>query len=208
MDNILKCVLEGDVDSIEEKLQSALDAGVDALELINKGLLAGMDEVGILFKAEELYVPEVLMAAQTLNLGMQMLKPLLNEGDVVKAGKIVILTVKGDLHDIGKNLCAVMLEGAGFEVVDLGMDVSPETVCDAVSEQKPDIVGMSALLSTTMKEMGVVMDVLKETGLAEKVRVMVGGAILNSEYAEKIGAHYASDAAGAVRLAKELMKAG
>lgn len=205
MKNISQCVVEGDSDVMEELIQKGLDAGNSAQTLINDGLVAGMDIVSELFKEGELFVPEVLMSAQAMGIGMDMLKPLLKDGDTQSAGKVLMLTVEGDLHDIGKNLCTVMLESAGFEVVDLGIDITPAAVIEAIKEQKPDLVGMSAMLTTTMEAMQRTSDLAKEEGLTDDIKLMVGGAPLNDDYANKITAFYSADAAGIVELAKELM---
>ncbi len=205
MKDIAQCVVEGEADSMESLINKGLEEGKSASELINSGLVAGMDVVSALFKDGELFVPEVLMSAQAMGAGMDLLKPLLKDADTNSSGKVLMLTVEGDLHDIGKNLCSVMLESAGFEVIDIGIDITPQTVADAVKEHKPDLVGMSAMLTTTMEAMQRTSDLLNETGLSEQVKLMVGGAPLNDAYAEKIDAFYSADAAGIVELAKHLM---
>jgi len=165
-----------------------------------------MDAVGRDFKAGELFVPEVLIAARAMRAGMDILKPLLAEADVPSAGKYAVGTVKGDLHDIGKNLVRMMIEGGGFEVLDLGVDVSPEGFVEAVRENQPDIIGLSALLTTTMTNMKAVIEALEEAGLRDSVKIMIGGAPVTDAYAQEIGADgYAADAATAVDIARELM---
>ncbi len=174
-------------------------------EILNVGLIAGMDEVGRDFKAGDLFVPEVLIAARAMQAGMNVLRPLLAEGDVPTVGKYAIGTVKGDLHDIGKNLVKIMLEGAGFEVIDLGTDVAPEKFVSTVREHRPTVVGMSALLTTTMTQMKAIIEALEEAGVRDSVKVMIGGAPVTAEYAKQIGADaYAPDAASAADIAREL----
>lgn len=205
--DISNCVLKGDADNIEEVIQKALDNGVEVNDILDNGLLSGMDEVSSLFKAGDMFVPEVLMSAKAMDIGMQKIKPILGEGGGKKSGLALMLTVKGDLHDIGKKLVSVMLESAGFEIIDLGTDVTPSTVCEAVKKYNPDLIGMSAMLTTTMAGMKDTVETLKENGLYENLKVMVGGAPLNTTYAEQINAFYSPDSAGAVELALELMHA-
>ncbi len=187
-------------------VQQALDEGMGPGEVLTGGLVVGMDAVGRDFKAGELFVPEVLIAARAMHAGMDILKPLLAEADVPSAGKYAVGTVKGDLHDIGKNLVRMMIEGGGFEVIDLGVDVSPQGFVDAVRENQPDIIGLSALLTTTMTNMKGVIEALEEAGLRGSVKIMIGGAPVTDAYAKEIGADgYAADAATAVDVARELM---
>jgi len=189
-------------------VQVALDAGADPAELLNKGMIAAMAEVGRLFEIGEYYVPEMLIAARAMQAGLAILKPHLLEADVKSAGKVAIGTVKGDLHDIGKNLVSMMLEGAGFEIKDLGTDVTPEKFVDAVKTGGVDIIALSALLTTTMPNMKATIEALKTAGIREKVKVMIGGAPVTDSYAQQIGADgYAPDASRAVALAKSLLKA-
>jgi 5-methyltetrahydrofolate--homocysteine methyltransferase len=196
---------EGEDQEVAALVQQALDEGVDAAEILQGGLIAGMDEVGRDFKAGDLFVPEVLIAARAMHAGMAVLRPLLAEGDVPSAGKYVIGTVKGDLHDIGKNLVRMMLEGAGFEMVDLGTDVESQAFVDAVSEHRPQLLGMSALLTTTMVQMKTTIEALEEAGLRDSVKIMVGGAPVTDAFAQEIGADaYAADAASAVDVARGL----
>ena len=205
METLAQNLYEGQADAVATGVQEALDAGLPAAEILNNGLIAAMDEVGRDFKAGDLFVPEVLIAARAMHAGMDILRPLLAEGDTPTAGKYVVGTVKGDLHDIGKNLVRMMLEGAGFETVDLGTDVEAQAFVDAVREHQPQMVGMSALLTTTMVQMRTTVEALEEAGLRDSVKIMIGGAPVTSAYAEQIGADaYAPDAASAVDVAREL----
>ena len=191
---------------VAELVQQALDEGVHVGEILSGGLTAGMDEVGKDFKAGELFVPEVLIAARAMRAGMDILRPLLEESDVPSAGKFMIGTVVGDLHDIGKNLVRMMIEGGGFEAIDLGVDIKPAQFVDAVREHQPEIVGMSALLTTTMPGMKATIEALQEAGLRDTVKVVIGGAPVTAAFAEQIGADaYAPDAASAVDVARDLM---
>jgi 5-methyltetrahydrofolate--homocysteine methyltransferase len=186
--------------------QQALDEGLTAAEILNGGLVVGMDRVGVDFKSGDLFVPEVLIAARAMHAGMDILRPLLAESDVPSAGKVIVGTVAGDLHDIGKNLVVMMLEGGGFEVVDIGIDAPPQKFVDAVKSEQPDLLGMSALLTTTMPAMQKTIDALVEAGVREGIKVMIGGAPVTQGYADEIGADgYAPDAASAVDLAKSLV---
>jgi 5-methyltetrahydrofolate--homocysteine methyltransferase len=196
----------GEEEKVAELVQQALDQGMAAGEILSGGLIAGMDEVGRDFKAGDLFVPEVLIAARAMHAGMNILRPLLAESDAPTAGKYVIGTVKGDLHDIGKNLVKMMLEGAGFETVDLGTDVDAATFVAAVREHQPNLLGMSALLTTTMVNMKATIEALEEAGLRDSVKVMIGGAPVTAAFAEQVGADaYAPDAASAVDTARELV---
>ena len=195
----------GDREAVAELVQDALDAGMAPGDVLNDALLAGMDEVGRDFKAGDLYVPEVLAAARAMQAGMDVLRPLLAESDVPSAGKYVIGTVQGDLHDIGKNLVKMMLEGAGFQTIDLGTDVKPDDFVAAVQEHQPQLLGMSALLTTTMPGMEATIEALEEAGLRDAVKIMVGGAPVTAASAEQIGADaYAPDAVSAVDVARSL----
>jgi 5-methyltetrahydrofolate--homocysteine methyltransferase len=194
----------GEDETVAELVQQALDQGMAPGEILAGGLIAGMDEVGKDFKAGDLFVPEVLIAARAMHAGMGVLRPLLAESDIPSAGKYLIGTVEGDLHDIGKNLVKMMIEGAGFETVDLGTDVKPDAFVDAVREHQPTIVGMSALLTTTMVNMRSTIEALEEAGLRDSIKIMVGGAPVTAAFAEEIGADaYAPDAASAVDVARE-----
>ena len=209
MSNILEKLAtnlyNGEDKVVAELVQQALDQGMTPAEILSGGLIAGMDEVGKDFKAGDLFVPEVLIAARAMHAGMNTLRPLLAEGDVPSAGKYLIGTMQGDLHDIGKNLVKMMLEGAGFEIIDLGTDVKPETFVAAVQEHQPQLVGMSALLTTTMPGMKATVEALQEAGLRDTLKIMVGGAPVTVAFAEQIGADaYAPDAATAVEVARSL----
>lgn len=191
---------------IEEGVQILLDRGWQPYEVLTKALVEGMRIVGIDFRDGILFVPEVLMAANAMKAGMAILKPLLAETDAPKLGSIVIGTVKGDIHDIGKNLVAMMMEGAGFEVIDLGINCTVETYLEALEQHRPDILGMSALLTTTMPYMKVVIEALDAKGLRDRHIVLVGGAPLNEAFAESIGADgYCRDAAVAVEMASSMI---
>jgi 5-methyltetrahydrofolate--homocysteine methyltransferase len=205
LEKIASNLYQGEDEAVAELVHQALDHGLSAVEVLQGGLIAGMDEVGRDFKAGDLFVPEVLIAARAMHAGMGILRPLLAESGTPTAGKYVIGTVKGDLHDIGKNLVKMMLEGAGFETVDLGTDVAPQGFVDAVRQHQPTVIGMSALLTTTMTQMKTTIEALQEAGLRDRVKVMIGGAPVTAAYAHQIGADaYAPDAATAVDIAREL----
>jgi len=206
---IQKAVIEGDMAAAREGVQLALDAGVEATVILQQGLIPAMGEVGRLFEAGEYYVPEMLVAARAMQSGLALLKPFLVRSNAKPAGKVVIGTVKGDLHDIGKNLVAMMLEGAGFQIKDLGSNVSPERFIEALQEDQVDILGLSALLTTTMTMMRSTITAIEEAGLRDRVKIIVGGAPVTRAYAEEIGADgYAPDASRAVSLAKQLIGQG
>jgi 5-methyltetrahydrofolate--homocysteine methyltransferase len=205
LQKIASNLYDGEDEAVAELVQQALDQGLAPGEILQGGLIAGMDEVGRDFKAGELFVPEVLIAARAMHAGMGVLRPLLAESDAPSAGKFVIGTVKGDLHDIGKNLVRMMLEGAGFETVDLGTDVEPQAFVKAVREHKPTLMGMSALLTTTMVQMKTTIEALTEAGVRDSVKIMIGGAPVTDAFAKQIGADaYAPDAASAVDTARAL----
>jgi 5-methyltetrahydrofolate--homocysteine methyltransferase len=205
LEKIASNLYSGKAEEVAELVQKALDQEMAPEEILSGGLIAGMDEVGRDFKAGDLFVPEVLIAARAMHAGMDVLRPLLTESDVPSAGKYVIGTVQGDLHDIGKNLVRMMLEGAGFEMVDLGTDVHPDAFVDAVREHQPNIMGMSALLTTTMVNMKTTVEALEEAGLRDSVKIMIGGAPVTAAFAKEVGADaYAPDAASAVDLARHL----
>jgi 5-methyltetrahydrofolate--homocysteine methyltransferase len=205
LQQIASNLYDGEDGVVADLVQKALDQGMEPGEVLQGGLIAGMDEVGRDFKAGDLFVPEVLIAARAMHAGMSILRPLLSESDAAGAGKYVIGTVKGDLHDIGKNLVKMMLEGAGFETVDLGTDVEPEVFVEAVREHQPALVGMSALLTTTMVQMKATIEALVEAGVRDSVKIMVGGAPVTEAFAQEIGADaYAPDAATAVDVARGL----
>lgn len=203
---ISEALQKGKRKQVTALVQQALDEGIPAPQILNEGLLAGMDVIGVRFRDNEIFVPEVLVAARTMNAGAELLKPHLAEAGAVSKGKIALGTVKGDLHDIGKNLVRMMFEGKGFEVIDLGVDVAPEAFVKAVQEQDCGIVACSALLTTTMPVMGEVVKALEAAGLRDKVKIMVGGAPVNQEFATSIGADaYTDDAASAADKAAELI---
>ncbi len=210
MTDILKQMAEklydGDDEAVAELTQKALDEGLAPAEILKGGLIAGMDVVGVDFRDGDLFVPEVLIAARAMHAGMNVLRPLLAESDVPSAGKVIMGTAEGDLHDIGKNLVGMMLEGGGFEITDLGTNVSPAKFIEAVQAEQAHLIGISALLTTTMPAMKRTIDALVEAGLRENVKVMIGGAPVTRAYADEIGADgYASDAASAVELARSLV---
>ena len=192
----------GKAKDVKVLVQQALDAGIAPKDILEKGLLAGMDIIGEKFKNNEVFVPEVLVAARAMNFGMAVLKPMLVAEGVKNTGKVCIGTIKGDLHDIGKNLVKMMLEGKGFEVIDLGADVAPETFIQTAKEQNCQIIGISALLTTTMNTMEEVVKLAEEAGIRDQVKIMVGGAPLTDAFAKKIGADaYTPDAATAAEAA-------
>ena len=198
-------LIRGEAEEVKELTQKALDEGISPGEILNEGLIKGMSVVGEKFKNNEFYVPEVLIAARAMHAGMDILKPALASSGVQPVGIVILGTVKGDLHDIGKNLVAMMLEGAGFEVNDLGIDVPPEKFVEAVKEGG-DVVAMSALLTTTMTAMKTTLEALEEAGVKDKVKTLIGGAPVTQNYADEIGADgYARDAASAADKAKELI---
>ena len=205
LESIRQNVLDGDSQKVKDLVQTALSQGVAANTILKEGLIAAMEEVGRRYENGDFYVPEMLIAARAMQAGLNLLKPHLIDSGVKSAGKIAIGTVKGDLHDIGKNLVAMMLEGAGFEVQDLGTDVSAQTFLKA-AQDGADIIGMSALLTTTMGGMQTTIQVLREAGLREKVKVVVGGAPVTDEYSRRVGADaYAPDASSAVRVIRQLI---
>jgi len=195
-------VISGQVDRVTELVRKALEEGASPMDIINKGLMNGMNVVGQRFKVGQMYIPEVLMSAKTMAAGMEIVKPLVVGKEVLSKGKVVLGTVKGDLHDIGKKLVGMIMESAGLEVVNLGIDVSPEKFAEAVRQHKPDVLGMSALLTTTMLAMKDTIEVLKEEGLRERVKIIVGGAPVTSDFASEIEADgWAPDAVSAKDLA-------
>lgn len=199
---IYQGIIDGDMEAVKTRVNEAVQAQLPAGTILKEGLVPAMAEVGRLFEEGEYFVPEMLVAARAMQGGLEILKPLLVAADVKPAGKVIIGTVKGDLHDIGKNLVAIMMEGAGFEIHDLGTDVTPEKFVEAVNTFQPNIICMSALLTTTMTNMGVTVEALRQAGLREKVKIMIGGAPITDTYANQIGADgYAPDASSAARLA-------
>ena len=208
LSQISSAIMEGKKDDIGQLTQQALDEGLNAKQILDDGLMKGMEVVGVRFKAGDMFVPEVMRCARTMLNAMEILDPLLAATGAKMFGKVLIGTVKGDLHDIGKNLVGMMCRGAGFQVKDIGINVEPETFVEAVKEFQPDIVGMSALLTTTMRAMGDTIKALEEAGVRDSVKIMVGGAPVTQSFAEKIGANgYAPNAAAAADLVKKFMTA-
>jgi len=206
LDKIKQAVLAGEMEGIAELTNQALAQGIGARDILDQALTPAMDIVGEEYERGDRYVPEMLISAETMKGAVAVLKPLLVEAGVKARGKVVIGTVEGDLHDIGKDLVAMMLEGAGFEVINLGAEIAAEEFVKAAKEHEPDIVGMSALLTTTMIHMPEVIDALQQAGLRDQIKVMIGGAPVTQGYADKIGADgYAPDAASATKLAKSLV---
>ena len=206
LEELAKNVIEGQKDKVEELTRLALAEGISVTEILNKGLIGGMNVVGERFKQAEMFIPEVLLAAKAMNAGMDILKPLLLSAGFRNVGSIVLGTVKGDVHEIGKNLVGIMLSGAGFEVTDLGANVPPQKFIEVVIEKKARLIGMSALLTVTMSAMKDTIDELKKVGLETQIKTMIGGATVTQRYADEIGADgYAQDAVSAVNKAKELL---
>jgi len=205
--NVYDAVLAGEADAVKENIQISLDAGLDPNLILNEGMIGAMREVGQRFEAGDFFVPEMLISARAMQGGMALLKPHLQKGGVQSSGKVVIGTVKGDLHDIGKNLVALMLEGAGFEIKDLGTDVAAEDFIAAIKSEKPDILALSALLTTTMPSMKQTIEAVQEAGLRDQVKVIIGGAPVTEDYSRQIGADgFSPDASRAVGLAESLVK--
>jgi len=199
LEKIAKSLMAGDDTKIVEEVTQAVEEGMPVTEILDDGLIAGMNVVGVRFRGHRMFLPEVLLSARAMTAGVALLKPLLIAENVPSRGKVILGSVQGDLHDIGKNLVGIMLEGAGFEVVDLGIDVPPEKFLEAAISEDASVVGLSSLLTTTMDIMKRVVDLVGERGLSEKVQVIVGGAPLSEEFAQSIGADgYAYDAANAV----------
>jgi 5-methyltetrahydrofolate--homocysteine methyltransferase len=205
-DSFYDALSQGKVEEVKTLTRDALESGESADAILKDGLLPAMQKIGVLFKKNEIYIPEVLVAAKSMHASMAILKPVLSKSTANQSEKVLIGTVKGDLHDIGKNLVAMMLEGGGFEVVDIGIDVPAQKFVDAIHLHQPKVVGLSALLTTTMKEMGTTIEAISAAGLRDQVRVMVGGAPVTEQFAREINADgYARDAATAVDLAKSLV---
>ena len=203
---IKEMVVGGKFKEIEEQVQAAVDSGTDLNRLINEALISAMDIVGKRFSKGDIYVPEMLVSARTMKLGLNIIKPLLQSGEAKHRGTVAMGTVKGDLHDIGKNLVTMMMEGAGFKIIDLGVDVKIENLIDTIKKEEVDVLGLSALLTTTMPEMQNVIEALEEAGLRNQVKVIVGGAPIDQGFADKIGADgFGADAVDAVQLARELI---
>jgi 5-methyltetrahydrofolate--homocysteine methyltransferase len=209
LERIATAILEGDTEATAKLVKKALDDGMPASEIMDNGLLVGMTEVGVRFKAGDMFVPEVLMSAEAMQAGTSLIRPLLLAGGSKQGGKVLLGTVKGDLHDIGKNLVAMMCEGSGFEVIDLGFNAEPEKFVEAVKKHQPQVVGMSAMLTTTMRAMGYTIKALEEAGLRDQVKIMVGGAPVDAEFAKRIGADgYGSNAPAGADLAKKFVGVG
>ena len=206
LDELSRHVIEGDAKTAEAWTREALDQGIDPMVIVNQGLMPGMEVVGQRFKDFEYYMPEVLVSARAMKMSMALVRPLLSERPDAVAGRVVIGTVRGDLHDIGKNLVGMMLEGAGFDVIDLGTDVQPQDFVQAAEENQADIVGLSALLTTTMEAIEETIDLFDKAELRNKVKIMVGGAPITEQYAMRIGADgFAAEAASAADIAKKLI---
>ena len=206
LSKLYEAIIVGDAEAAVRVTEAALEAGIDPQEIINRHMITAMDEVGRRFEAFDYFVPELLIAARAMKASLALVRPLLVESGVESRGKVVIGTVKGDLHDIGKNLVASMLEGSGFEVTDLGVDVPPESFVAAIREQEADIVALSALLTTTMPFMETTIEALKDADVRGKIKVMIGGPPTTQKYADEIGADgYSQNANGAVNVAKQLV---
>ena len=206
LEKLSASLINGKAEEVKELTQQAIDENILPKDILNKGMLSGMSEVGRRFKNNEFYVPEVLIAARAMKTGMEILRPLLVETGVEPVAKVALGTVKGDLHDIGKNLVGMMLEGGGFEVIDLGVDVSPDKYLEAVQSNEVKVIGLSALLTTTMLNMKDTIHALQNAGLRDKVKVVIGGAPVTDAYANEIGADaYAADAATAVEVINSLL---
>ncbi|MGA9533554.1 MAG: corrinoid protein [Anaerolineales bacterium] len=208
LEQLATSILEGNSESTVDLVQKALDDGAVPKTILDDGMIVGMNEVGDRFRRGDMFVPEVLMSADAMSAGLKLLRPELAKSNVKMIGKVVLGTVKGDLHDIGKNLVGMMCEGAGFELINLGFDVPPERFIDAIKEHQPELVGMSALLTTTMRSMGQTIKLIEEAGLRDQVKIMVGGAPVDQDFADRIGADgYGSNAVAASDLAKQLVGA-
>lgn len=208
LSELYEAIVEGQANDAKRKVQEALDAGIEPSTILNEGMITAMREVGQRFETGKYYVPEMLISARAMKTGLALLEPRLKQANVQSAGKVVAGTVKGDLHDIGKNLVCMMLQGAGFEIVDLGTSVTPEKFTAAVQKDGPSLVAMSALLTTTMPAMKDTIEALKRAGVRDRVKVIVGGAPVTEEFAREIGADgFAQDASRAVTVAKTLVAA-
>jgi len=208
LDELYDAIVEGEDDVAADLTREGLDKGFEPLVMIEEAMIPAMTEAGRRFETEEFFVPELMTAGRAIKAGLEILRPLLADGEIHNAGRVLIGTVQGDLHDIGKNLVGVMLEGAGFEVIDLGTDLTPAEVVAAIEEHNPDLVGLSALLTTTMMAMKAIIEAIETAGLRDEVQVMVGGAPMTEEAAEAFGADaFAGNANAAVRVALELVAA-
>lgn len=204
--SVYDAVLNGAMADTSSLVQDALDAGHEADIILKEGLIAAMGEIGQKFETGEAYVPEMLISAKSMKFGLELLRPHLIEADIKPVGKVLIGTIQGDLHDIGKNLVGMMMEGAGFEVIDLGVDVKPDQIIEAIKEHKPNIVAMSALLTTTMGNMKNALSAMEEAGVKDELKVMIGGAPVTQEFADEIGADgFGVDASQAATLAKKII---
>lgn len=207
-ERISTAILEGDAEKAPRLVEKALAEGTTAKEILDNALLVGMQEVGVRFRAGDMFVPEVLMSAEAMQEAMIILRPQLVASGVKLIGKVLLGTVKGDLHDIGKNLVGMMCEGAGFEVIDIGFNAEPEKFIEAIKQHQPQVVGMSAMLTTTMRAMGHTIKAIEEAGLRDTVKIMVGGAPVDAEFAKRIGADgYGSNAPAGAELAKKFVGA-
>lgn len=209
LDQLIQRVIQGREQQVKDSVKELLAAGLNPVDIINEGLIAGMNVVGRRFKEGDMFVPEVLMCARSMSAGLELVRPLIAETDLKSSGKVLLGTVKGDLHDIGKNLVGMMMESGGLEVINLGVDVPAEKFVAAIKEHNPNVLAMSALLTTTMPGMKNTIDLLREEGLRDKVKVIVGGAPVSKEFADNIGADgFAADAASATDLCKALIERG
>lgn len=207
LSDIAEALIEGNAPRVKSLTENALEQGISPIDIINAGLIKGMDVVGEKFRDMEISVPEVLISARAMHTSLEILNPLLSQHDVESRGTFMIGTVKGDIHDIGKNLVGMLMEGAGFEVIDLGVDIPADRFVEEAKKQNPDILGLSALLTVTMQEMGDIIEALAKAGLRDKIKVMVGGAPVTQEFADTIGADaYGEDARDAVEKAKTLLE--
>jgi 5-methyltetrahydrofolate--homocysteine methyltransferase len=205
-EELRESVIDGDVEGVATLTQQAIDAGVDPVEIITSGLNGGMAVVGARFKSGEMFVPEVLLCARAMAAGMDLVKPLILASDMPSAGSVLLGTVKGDLHDIGKNLVGMMLESGGFTVINAGIDVEPEAFVQGIRDHKPDVVGLSAMLTTTMLAMKATIDLIKQEGLRDEVKVIIGGAPVSQDFADEIGADgFSPDGGSAIALCKSLI---
>lgn len=206
LDDVYEAVLDGDQQAALVAVEASLTAGVPAGEILQDGMIAAMEEVGRLFEEGDYFVPEMLVAARAMKSGLTILEPHMTDDAVESKGKVILGTVEGDLHDIGKNLVAMMLQGAGFEIVDVGTDVSPEEFVEVVKVEQADLLGLSALLTTTLPSMEATLQAIADAGLRSQIKVLVGGAPVTADYATRIGADgYAADASQAVTMAKQLV---
>jgi len=208
MKQVYEAIVQGDLKGIEALVSAALDEGIEPNKLLNDSMITAMDEIGQRFEQGEIYVPEMLLSAHTMQAGLKLLKPLLVDSGVQPSGKVLLATVKGDLHDIGKNLVGMMTEGAGYAIIDLGVNVGPEAIVDAIRAENPDVVGLSALLTTTMVMMKSTVDAISEAGLRDSVKIIIGGAPVDQDYADEIGADgFGRDAGQAVQVIRSFKQA-